>query len=577
MSKVGKFLNRINKQQIDNKAINDARKDKLYDAGLEAGVTYLTAGTNKIPSKKHGGKVHNDSCGCNSCYKKGGTVTYDYIPKENIKELRALVKGESKIYLSKDILDGAYVKSTGKTQKTVTSEKLLSDILAYGRFHEEDKKEFDMVAKYIKLSDIRYFQKYLTNDIIIAFYCGVRASFEFKGDYEMSHLSGIFRLSEDYIKDFIDKGKEACKDKEFELGLKYPDYDFEKLLGKPKQTKIIKGKKNPNFYQYTYKVWIWDSCVAGKMVGAQKFKDGKKDGEYSDYTYGKGNASVELKMGYLGFVSSDSKVIDDILNLISSDSTGYVKDVEVIYNGLGGVTPEALKVSKIKFAKGGDVKMSKLKSMKKGETMKKQGYNDKLDESLSMTKGKASTKKQSDKDRRDESKGMEKAMSRRAYASVESMAKGGTIEERVFQTDKYGEVSVRNAMFDIDGTNLEEGIEIKGDDIELTEIMQYYDVDELNIEEVEELLEKYEGNELSMNDEDDYYTEEYAKGGKTQGYNDKLDESLGNTDGKKSTKKQSLKDRRDESKGEEKALGKRAYSSVSSMDKLLPFLSWHKK
>jgi hypothetical protein len=95
-------------------------------------------------------------------------------------------------------------------------------------------------------------------------------------------------------------------------------------------------------------------------------------------------------------------------------------------------------------------------------------------------------------------------------------AKGGSVEERVFQTDKYGEVSVRNAMFDIDGTNLEEGIEIKGDDIELTEIMQYYDVDELNIEEVEELLEKYEGNEVSMNDEDDYYTEEYAKGGKVR-------------------------------------------------------------
>ena len=31
------------------------------------------------------------------------------------------------------------------------------------------------------------------------------------------------------------------------------------------------------------------------------------------------------------------------------------------------------------------------------------------------------------------------------------------------------------------------------------------------------------------------------------------------------------------SKGEEQALGKRAYSSVSTMDKLLPFLSWHKK
>ena len=89
-------------------------------------------------------------------------------------------------------------------------------------------------------------------------------------------------------------------------------------------------------------------------------------------------------------------------------------------------------------------------------------------------------------------------------------AKGG----RVFDTDKYGEVSVRFAMLDIDRNNLEEGIEIKGDDIEFTEIMGNYDVDDLDIEEVEELLEKYEGNTLYDPDEDDYYTEEYAKGGK---------------------------------------------------------------
>ena len=49
-----------------------------------------------------------------------------------------------------------------------------------------------------------------------------------------------------------------------------------------------------------------------------------------------------------------------------------------------------------------------------------------------------------------------------------------------------------------------------------------------------------------------------------QGYNDRLDESLGARNGKKS---QSMKDRRDESKGMEKAMGKRAYSSVSTMDK----------
>jgi|TARA_R100000995_G_scaffold72633_1_gene41410 hypothetical protein len=54
---------------------------------------------------------------------------------------------------------------------------------------------------------------------------------------------------------------------------------------------------------------------------------------------------------------------------------------------------------------------------------------------------------------------------------------------------------------------------------------------------------------------------------KKQGYNARLDESLGMRDGKESTKSQSMKSRRDESKGMEKAMGNRAYSSVKTMDK----------
>ena len=63
----------------------------------------------------------------------------------------------------------------------------------------------------------------------------------------------------------------------------------------------------------------------------------------------------------------------------------------------------------------------------------------------------------------------------------------------------------------------------------------------------------------------------YDKGGKSgakkQGYNARLDESLGARRGAESTKSQSLKSRRDESKGMEKASGNRAYSSVGTMDK----------
>ena len=53
-------------------------------------------------------------------------------------------------------------------------------------------------------------------------------------------------------------------------------------------------------------------------------------------------------------------------------------------------------------------------------------------------------------------------------------------------------------------------------------------------------------------------------GGKSQGYDDRLDESLGARHGHKS---QSFKARRDESKGAEKAAGHKAYSAVSTMDK----------
>ncbi len=111
-----------------------------------------------------------------------------------------------------------------------------------------------------------------------------------------------------------------------------------------------------------------------------------------------------------------------------------------------------------------------------GGSMRKQGYDDRLDESLGMSNGRNS---QSMKARRDESKGMEKAMGKRAYSRVGTMDK--------------------------------------------------------------------------------------AKGGSArQGYDDRLDESLGERDGKKS---QSMKDRRDESKGEEKSMGRKAYSSVGTMDK----------
>ena len=52
-----------------------------------------------------------------------------------------------------------------------------------------------------------------------------------------------------------------------------------------------------------------------------------------------------------------------------------------------------------------------------------------------------------------------------------------------------------------------------------------------------------------------------------QGFNARLNESLGMRRGKESGFKQSMKDRRDESKGMSKAITGRAYFAVKTMDK----------
>ena len=59
----------------------------------------------------------------------------------------------------------------------------------------------------------------------------------------------------------------------------------------------------------------------------------------------------------------------------------------------------------------------------------------------------------------------------------------------------------------------------------------------------------------------------YTSPRKRQGYNARMDESLGMRRGASRTKKQSMKSRRDESKGMSKSMGRRAYASVRSMDR----------
>jgi len=63
--------------------------------------------------------------------------------------------------------------------------------------------------------------------------------------------------------------------------------------------------------------------------------------------------------------------------------------------------------------------------------------------------------------------------------------------QKDFDTENYGTVTVKSVMVDVNSPNpdsLIDGIEIKGDDIELITIPIYYDIDDLATDEVDDLI-----------------------------------------------------------------------------------------
>lgn len=277
-------------------------------------------------------------------YAKGGKVAYDYIPKRDIESLQVTLNGELENIAPKDILSGAYIK---KLKNNSSSSELITRIMNYAISVNE--KEAKSHKAFVKKSDIEYFQKYLTDNMIMAFYCGVKSVIEFDCDCEAYELGGIFQLRTDgdYIKNLIKKAKNKCANKTYELGLKYPDVDFG-FLGKAQTIKKIISKPNKFGEHTSSKVWIFDNLVAGKTLGKTDEK-----GKYTDYNNGIKFDEIELKFDYLGFVSSNPERLFTIIKNIAKQKNGYVKNIEFLVNGLGGVGEQDILGSDIKYKKGG--------------------------------------------------------------------------------------------------------------------------------------------------------------------------------------------------------------------------------
>ena len=111
--------------------------------------------------------------------------------------------------------------------------------------------------------------------------------------------------------------------------------------------------------------------------------------------------------------------------MYAKEASRELKDMPIVDIEKGDAKGSPAKAAKPDFLdldKDGNTTESMKDAAKaKGSPAKKQGYNDRLDESLAKDV-KESSKKQSMKDRRDESKGMKKSKGKGAYSSDPKMS-----------------------------------------------------------------------------------------------------------------------------------------------------------
>jgi hypothetical protein len=193
------------------------------------------------------------------------------------------------------------------------------------------------------------------------------------GDNELSSIGGFMRYRDEAVPGQIKSLIENQENKEFELGLKYPLYNWKPIVKKygiASKPQIIEkefkyGDGDSDIY--IYEIFSGKDVVIGHSIGRKRLKKGKLEetimddnaiGTLSDKPteYQKQrDITPGFNGGYWGVASSKIEVVEDIAKMLTSQKDGYVKDLDIYVNGLGGVAPDALKANNVKFEGGGTI------------------------------------------------------------------------------------------------------------------------------------------------------------------------------------------------------------------------------
>jgi hypothetical protein len=300
---------------------------------------------------------------------KGGiSSSTTYVPNRDVKELSVILSDKLKSLKGSDIVDGVYVKKSAlkslkdrmeskKSSKSTTSvdsvyDAIISKSKDLGGLDEDDKDA-------IKKEDIKKLINagYDTDDIKII-YLGAYSLLEPSIDNEISRISGLLSYRYEVIPNKISLLVKIAKEKRFEMGLKYPNFNWSDIVKKYKISKDGKeisgvsreyGNTKEN---YVYTIYEGDKVVLGTSTNRITYKNGVKEPE-DDYYKRDASDLAKFQGGYWGVVSSSKDVIKDLARMILSKKAGYVKDMDLFINSLGGVDGEDLDENDIKYADGG--------------------------------------------------------------------------------------------------------------------------------------------------------------------------------------------------------------------------------
>jgi hypothetical protein len=290
---------------------------------------------------------------------KGGGISSktNYVPNRAIEELSYVLKGEIRKIKGSDIVDGVYVKkNAANTKKSTKETKGL-----YEKLVDISKKDFRGNIGFTPTTIKDMLNAGLSEEDIMIVFTGIDATDFIKADTDFGNKTpGLLSYTKEGQQDNIKFVLDNIKKNTFEIGLKYPNFNWKSIIKKyeiKSEPKIV--TKKTSLGEYKYQVFIGKGVVIGQRIARKEGNDWVSEGneitslsKVNEYQKAGGN-KPGFNAGYWGIVTRTQEAMLNIVKSLLSQPEGYVKDLDLFTNRLGGIGSEEVK--NLQFATGGQI------------------------------------------------------------------------------------------------------------------------------------------------------------------------------------------------------------------------------